>query len=108
MKGDYCCKFVHTLRLFTCAFSSSSPASCGTAVGVGVMGLPPLIRDTISSASRLRSPSGRNGLSHPLSVLKFARTTRKTSVKLRDTKYQYSVFEFATHFYNNMLCTTNN
>lgn len=37
--------------------------------GVGVIGLPPLINSTISSASLDRSPSGRKGLSHPLSVL---------------------------------------
>jgi hypothetical protein len=51
----------------------SEPATDGslgaTLPGVGVIGLPPLIISTISSASRLRSPSGRNGLSHPLSVL---------------------------------------
>lgn len=38
--------------------------------GVGVIGLPPFISSTISSASLLRSPPGRKGLSHPLSVLK--------------------------------------
>lgn len=38
--------------------------------GVGVIGFPPFISSTISSASRERSPSGLNGLSQPLSVLK--------------------------------------
>lgn len=38
--------------------------------GVGVIGLPSFISSTISSASRLRSPPGRNGFSQPLSVLK--------------------------------------
>lgn len=37
--------------------------------GVGVIGLPPFINSTISSASLLNSPPGRNGLSQPLSVL---------------------------------------
>lgn len=37
---------------------------------VGVIGLPPFISSTISSASLLKSPPGRKGLSQPLSVLK--------------------------------------
>lgn len=42
----------------------------GALPDVGVIGLPPFINSTISSASRLKSPPGRNGLSQPLSVLK--------------------------------------
>lgn len=40
------------------------------APGVGVIGFPPFISCTISSASRLKSPPGWKGLSQPLSVLK--------------------------------------
>lgn len=42
----------------------------GLLAWVGVIGLPSLISSTISSASLDKSPSGRNGLSQPLSVLK--------------------------------------
>lgn len=99
--------FALTLRLFTWAFSSSSAASCGAAVGVGVMGLPPFISDTISSASRLRSPSGRNGLSHPLSVLKFVRTMRKTLIKHHNINCKNNFFESATHSNGNILLIIN-
>lgn len=54
---------------WTVASLSSTPIFSDPFAEVGVMGFPSLIRPTISSASRLRSPSGRNGLSHPLSVL---------------------------------------
>ena len=54
-----------------CALLASHPGNGGPVCpGVGVMGFPPLINSTISSASLERSPSGRNGLSQPLSVLK--------------------------------------
>ena len=49
---------------------------------VGVIGLPSLISSTISSASFDKSPSGRNGLSQPLSVLQ---------TKINDEVDQYSV-----------------
>lgn len=41
----------------------------GGSPATGVIGWPPLIRDTMASASRDSSPSGRNGLSHPDSLL---------------------------------------
>lgn len=55
-------------------WSASSPfgIELGAVIlsGVGVIGLPPLIRSNNSSASLSNSPPGRNGLSQPLSVLK--------------------------------------
>lgn len=51
------------------SLSSRCDRDGGCWPGVGVIGLPPLINSTISSASRLRSPPGRKGLSHPLSTL---------------------------------------
>uniref|UniRef100_A0A6B0URV8 Putative secreted protein n=1 Tax=Ixodes ricinus TaxID=34613 RepID=A0A6B0URV8_IXORI len=44
-----------------------SPRKPSASPLTGVMGLPSLIRLTIVSASLLSSPSGRNGLSRPLS-----------------------------------------
>ena len=59
------------LELESCSVLPSQPGSAGAFwPGVGVIGLPPFISSTISSASRDRSPSGLNGLSQPLSVLK--------------------------------------
>lgn len=64
----------HNALTECCALRVSSvrgvwPGLPGAALAGVVMGLPPLMSSTISSASRLRSPSGRKGLSQPLSVL---------------------------------------
>lgn len=51
------------------SFTSNDGNGGATLPGVGVIGLPPFINSTISSASLLKSPPGRNGFSQPLSVL---------------------------------------
>lgn len=48
----------------------TTPSSSGSSPLIGVIGLPSLMRLTIVSASRAKSPSGRKGLSTPLSWLK--------------------------------------
>lgn len=58
------------LAVFGESGSSSEGRGGKLPSGVGVIGLPSFINSTISSASLLRSPPGRNGLSQPLSVLK--------------------------------------
>lgn len=50
--------------------------------GKSIKWVLPLIMLTISSASRDKSPPGRNGLSHPDSVLNKIQTKRKYSIKL--------------------------
>lgn len=80
---EFACRFVEFAEDFSkgleleswsivvCALSVVSHPGNGGAVwpGVGVIGFPPFINSTISSASLERSPSGLNGLSQPLSVL---------------------------------------
>jgi hypothetical protein len=83
---------------WSCPSEPATDGSLGaTLPGVGVIGLPPLIISTISSASRLRSPSGRNGLSHPLSVLQAKGNQRQY------TSLSISIMHIAITFRANFL-----